>query len=147
MKKLFDMTVLQENDIDLGETCRGETLVSVKEYGTFEGEKLRGTIVPIGMGVTYAPNPGINDIQTNMLLKTDDGAYILMELNAYFDTDIANEKKLMKGEMVDPKNYYYKGIVKFQTSQESYKWLERKICVCNGIIENWERLVFEVYMI
>lgn len=64
MDKLFDMSVFQENDIDMGNTCKGETLVAPGDKGVFSGERLKGEIVPIGMGVTYTPAPGVNDIET-----------------------------------------------------------------------------------
>lgn len=147
MKKLFELTVCQTDDIEMGQTCSGEILVSPTGDGAFSGELLQGKVVPAGMGTTCTPAPGINDIDTVMLLQADDGAYILMELKAIFDTDEAVEARLMKGEAVDPDEYYYKGVVSFRTGSNKYRWLERKICVCTGIIESWEKLVFEIYML
>ena len=147
MKKLFELTVCQTDDIEMGQTCSGEILVSPTGDGAFSGELLQGKVVPAGMGTTCTPAPGINDIDTVMLLQADDGAYILMELKAIFDTDEAVEARLMKGEAVDPDEYYYKGVVSFRTGSDKYRWLERKICVCTGIIESWEKLVFEIYML
>lgn len=147
MKKLFELTVCQTDDIEMGQTCSGEILVSPTGDGAFSGEQLQGRVVPAGMGTTCTPVPGINDINTVMLLQADDGAYILMELKAIFDTDEAVEARLMKGEAVDPDEYYYKGVVSFRTGSDKYRWLERKICVCTGIIESWEKLVFEIYML
>ncbi|MDO4486851.1 MAG: DUF3237 family protein [Bacillota bacterium] len=147
MKKLFELTVCQNDDIEMGQTCSGEILVSPTGDGAFSGELLQGKVVPAGMGTTCTPAPGINDIDTVMLLQADDGAYILMELKAIFDTDEAVEARLMKGEVVDPDEYYYKGVVSFRTGSDKYRWLERKVCVCTGIIESWEKLVFEIYML
>ncbi|MEI3519504.1 MAG: DUF3237 family protein [Clostridia bacterium] len=65
-----------------------------------------------------------------MMLKTDDGAHILMEMKAVLDIDSSAEEKLMNGEHVSPDEYYFKGIVNFRTGDERYKWLERKVCVC-----------------
>lgn len=147
MKKLFDMTVCQNDDIDMGQTCCGEILISPTGGGDFSGPELRGRVVPAGMGTTRTPRPGMNDIDAPMLLKTDDGEHIFMCIRAIFDTDEALEKKMIDGEKVNPDEYYYKGVVSFITGSEKYRWLERKICVCNGIIENWERLRFEVFMV
>ena len=44
MKKLFTMSIIQEHDIDMGETCLGETLVSPTDGGSFEGDEIRGDI-------------------------------------------------------------------------------------------------------
>ncbi len=146
MIKLFDMSVFQENDIDMGVTCRGDTLISPTGEGIFSGDKLKGKLVPIGMGATYTPYPGKNDIETSMLLRTEDGAHILMDMKAYFDVDEDCEKRLMAGEKVDPGEYYYKGIVSFKTSHEKYRWLERKVCVCTAVIDSWEKVDITVYM-
>lgn len=147
MNKLFDMSVFQENDIDMGNTCKGETLVAPGDKGVFSGERLNGEIVPIGMGVTYTPAPGVNDIETSMLLRTNDGAHIIMEMHAYFDIDADKEEKLSRGEAVSPDEYYYKGTVSFKTGDERYKWLERKVCICEPVIESWEKVNIAVYMV
>lgn len=147
MKKLFDLTVCQKDDIDMGKTCCGEILISPTGGGAFSGPEMCGRVVPAGMGTTRTPGPGVNDIDAPMLLETDDGEHILMNIKAIFDTDLEIERKLMAGEKVDPDEYYYKGVVSFITGSEKYRWLERKICVCNGVIENWEKLRFEVFMV
>lgn len=147
MIKLFDMSLFQEDDIDMGKTCRGDTLVSPTGKGVFSGEKLNGELVPVGMGVTYTPYPGKNDIESTMLLITDDGAHILMDMNAYFDIDADKEKRLMDGESLSPDEYYYKGVVSFKTNHETYKWLERKVCVSTLVIDNWEKVDMTVYMV
>lgn len=147
MKKLFTMSIIQEHDIDMGETCLGETLVSPTDGGSFEGDEIRGEIVPVGMGATYTPAPGINNIDGLMMLKTDDGAHILMEMKAVLDIDSSAEEKLMNGEHVSPDEYYFKGTVDFRTGDERYKWLERKVCVCTSEIVNWERVDTTVYLV
>ena len=43
MKKLFTMSIIQEHDIDMGETCLGETLVSPTDGGSFEGSCRHGS--------------------------------------------------------------------------------------------------------
>ena len=99
------------------------------------------------MGATYTPAPGINNIDGLMMLKTDDGAHILMEMKAFLDINKSVEEKLMNGEYVLPDEYYFKGTVDFRTGDERYKWLERKICVCTSEIVNWERVDTTVYLV
>ena len=50
MKKLFELTVCQNDDIEMGQTCSGEILVSPTGDGAFSGELLQGKVVPAGMG-------------------------------------------------------------------------------------------------
>lgn len=147
MEKVFDMYLIQENDIEMGVTCVGEALVSPTEEGGFEGERLKGRVIPMGLGVTYTPGPGRNDVDSTLLLETDDGAYILMEMDAVFDIDPVAEEQLIKGENIPADQYYFKGIVRFRTGHEKYKWLERKICVCETKVTSWERVDTAVYMV
>lgn len=147
MNKLFDLMIKQTGDIDMGVTCMGETLLTPAEKGHFNGEQLNGTVEPVGVGVVYTPQPGVNDIESTMLLHTDDGADILMELNAYFDIAPEKEALLAEGTFVEPEEYYYKGTVTFKTSHEDYKWLERKVCICEGIVNDWENLLFKVFIV
>lgn len=148
MKKLFDMYLIQKNDIDMGVTCDGEALVSPTDEGAFSGDDgLSGKVLPIGMGVTYTPAPGRNDVVSSLLLETEDGARILMDMKAMLEIDPAVEEKLMEGEPVSPNEYYFKGIVTFRTGDEKYKWLERRVCVCENRITDWERVDTAVYMV
>lgn len=70
-----------------------------------------------------------------------------MDMHAYFDIDADKEEKLSRGEAVSPDEYYYKGTVSFKTGDERYKWLERKVCICEPVIESWEKVNIAVYMV
>lgn len=145
--KLFDMTIFQENDIILEDTSVGDILLSPSEKGFFKGEKLSGELTSVGMGICTTVSEGKNDIESQMLLKTDDGSHILMDYKSYFDLDSKVEEKLSNGEKVDSSEYYYMGTAGFKTDSEKYKWLERKICICKTEIVNWEELKITVLMI
>ena len=54
MKKLFEINIMQQNDIPVDGTCIGNALVSPTSGGTFSGE-ISGEVVPVGMGITYTP--------------------------------------------------------------------------------------------
>ena len=78
------MVLIQGNDICMGETYKGEVLIAPTDKGYFNGEELKGVVVPVGMGIVYTKDPGKNDIKTTMLLETDDGAKIIMDMEAWF---------------------------------------------------------------
>ena len=145
MKKLFDMTLIQEHDIEMGKTDKGYALVVPTDGGKFQGE-ISGIVEPIGMGVVYMKEPGKNDIESTSLLTTDDGARIIMEMKGIFDVEPETEEKLESGEYVSPEEYYHKGVVTFNTDAEQYKWLERKVCVSVTEIKSWTEVVTSVYM-
>ena len=86
----------------MGITCRGDTLVSPSDKGSFSGKDIKGQVMPTGMGITYTPIAGSNDIESTLLLKTDDGVYIIMEMRAFLNMEDCVEQRLMEGDHVDP---------------------------------------------
>lgn len=146
IKKLFDYEIIQEEDVEITGTSKGDLLISPTTGGRFYGEELNGTLLPVGIGTTYTHGTE-NDIRSTTLLRTDDGSDILMDMKAFLSIPEDVEERLMRGEHTDDESYYYKGIVSFQTGSEKYKWLERKVCVCECVIHDWTRLTTSVYMV
>ncbi|MGI6732778.1 MAG: DUF3237 family protein [Anaerovoracaceae bacterium] len=147
MIKIFDIKLKQVDDILISGTSRGNLLLSLPGGGTFEGERIKGKVLPLGLCTTYTPESGLNFIHSPQVLVTDDGATIFMELNAYLHLSQDLEDRISAGEVIDPSTYYYKGTVRFDVGDPSYKWLENKLFVCDGIIDNWKQLQFAVYEI
>ncbi|NLD19697.1 MAG: DUF3237 domain-containing protein [Clostridiales bacterium] len=147
LKKLFDIQLEQKQDIEMPATCRGDLLISPTTGGSFCGDKLNGKVMPVGMGLTYTPAPCQNEVKAEMLLEMEDGDKAMLCINAVLDIDSEEEEKLIRGEKVDPERYYYKGTANFITGATKYKWLERKICVCNGCVDDWTKVSFSIYMI
>ncbi|MBQ6400698.1 MAG: DUF3237 domain-containing protein [Firmicutes bacterium] len=146
LTELFRYEIVQTEDVEMPGTGAGDLLLSPTSGGWFEGERLRGKLLPLGMG-TCLTRGEENDIESQILLRTDDGENILMTTSAWFDVPQEIEDRLIAGEPVDPGAYYYKGTVAFQTGSPAYKWLERKVCVCECTVHDYTRLTFTVYMI
>ena len=145
MKKIFDIKIEQSDDIELKGTSEGDLLVSVNSGGQFAGERLSGIVLPVGCSTSYSPECGLNRIYESVLLETDDGAHIFMKIDAYLQLAKELEDRLLAGEAVPADEYYYKGSVRFDVGDSRYRWLENRIFVCDGIIEDWSSLRFAVY--
>lgn len=145
MIKVFDIQLKQVDDILISGTSRGDLLLSLPGEGLFEGENIKGKVLPLGLCTTYTPESGINHIHAPQVLVTDDGATIFMEIDAYLRLPQNLEDRITAGETVDHHKYYYKGTVRFDVGDSKYKWLENRIFVCDGVIDNWEKLRFAVY--
>ncbi len=146
LTKLLELEIIQQEDVEMAGTARGDLLLSPTTGGTFAGQNFSGELLPVGIGTTYSRGPE-NDIRSLTLLRTDDGADILMRMEAVFDVDPQTEAKLIAGEAVDPDSYYYKGRVTFETGAKDYKWLERKLCISECVIEDYTKLQITVYMV
>lgn len=146
LEKLFDFEIVQTEDVELAGASGGDLLISPTSGGTFSGDRMRGTMMPIGLGTTRTRGRE-NDIRSETLLRTEDGCDIWMSMEAIFDVDPDIEAKLIAGEQVNPDSYYYRGIIRFETGAEKYRWLERKICVCTCEIEDYTKLHLTVFMV
>lgn len=145
MKKIFDIKIEQSDDIELKGTSEGDLLVSVNSGGEFSGDRLSGRVMPVGCSTSYSPESGLNRIFESVLLETDDGAHIFMKIDAYLQLPKELEDRFLAGGEVSADEYYYKGSVRFDVEESRYGWLENRIFVCDGIIEDWSSLHFAVY--
>ncbi len=145
MKKLFDMELMQRDELLMENTGRGDILLSATRGGEFWGEQLRGRVMPLGVCTTCTPDSSRNYIDAPLVLETDDGTRLLMRLSAYLHLEKTLEDKLIHGEEVSPEEYYYKGTARFDSGAEDYKWMEDRVFVCDGIICDWSLLKFSVY--
>ena len=145
MKKVFDMQIRQPEDFLIKGTRKGDLLLSRIGDGTFRGQNIQGRVLPLGMSATYTPSEGVNLIHAPLLLETDDGARLFMQLDAYLHLEQELEEKLLAGEPVPPDQYYYKGTASFDIGHSRYKWLEDRLFVCQGIINSWSALEFSIY--
>ena len=101
--------------------------------------------MPVGCSTSYSPESGLNRIYESVLLETDDGAHIFMKIDAYLQLPQELEDRFLAGEAVSAEEYYYKGSVCFNAGDSRCKWLENRVFMCDGIIEDWSSLRFSVY--
>ena len=66
------------------------------------------------------------------VLRTDDGASIVMAYQALRHGPPDVMDKLEKGELVDPATYYFRMTALFATSDPKYDWINRIIAVGTG---------------
>lgn len=127
VEKLFYLEAELHPDIIIGDVGRGNLLICPIKGGFFEGERLRGEILDFGAdwNLMYANN--INIIDTRYLLKTDDGEMISLTTKGKAIIEPESDRAIERGEFVDPKSYYFRQHLFFETGSEKYNWL-------NGII-------------
>ena len=109
---------------------RGAVLV---QGGTFSGPGLSGTLVE-GSGGDFplVRRDGGGRFDSQYLLRTDDGAYILKRSAGVRHADPAVIRRLMAGEEVDPHAYYMRMTPRFEAPAGPYDWLNRTLFVGVG---------------
>lgn len=116
----------------IAKTPFGERKIVTVAGGTFNGARLRGTILPGGADWALTRNDGSLQLDVRLTLETDDGAQIFMTYRGVRHGPEAILERLSKGEPVDPSEYYFRIAPFFETGAEKYAWLNNIVSVGYG---------------
>lgn len=116
----------------IGATPNGNRRIGLVAGGTFEGPRLKGTVLPGGADWIIVRPDASTTLDVRLVLQTDDGATIGMTYRGMRHGPAAVMDRVNKGEMVDPSEYYFRTAVLFETASEKYGWLNRIIAIGTG---------------
>lgn len=117
---------------DLGKTPLAERRIAELSGGYFEGERLRGKILPSGSDWQSVREDSACMINVRTLLQTDEGALIGMRYWGIRHGSRDVLASLARGEPVDPLAYYMRITPVFETASDKYGWLNRIVSVAHG---------------
>lgn len=131
---------------NLGRTPYGERRIIDILGGTVSGARLNGRIVPGGADWQIIRSDGAADIQARYTIETDAGARILVSSEGLRHGPPDILARLARGEDVDPSLYYFRTVMRFETSDPAVDWLNRILALARGQrLPNTVRLdVYEV---
>ena len=131
---LFTLALtVDPNMAEVGETPYGRRRIATVTGGTFEGEEIRGTVLPSpGGDWLLMRRDGILMLNVRLTLRTDDGHLIYMRYEGMRHGPEWVIEALNKGEKVDPNQYYFRSTPWFETASEKYRFLNRIVCVGTG---------------
>lgn len=114
----------------LGPTSHGERIIIPITGGTFEGPKLKGTVINGGADYQYAHADGLTEIEAIYTIKTDDDVLIHIR-NAGI---IYTPEELRTGKSFDFSKVYFRAAPKFEAPTNShYAWLNNAIFICKVV--------------
>jgi hypothetical protein len=100
--------------------------------GDFEGPRLRGKVLPGGGDWLLLRSDGVLEFDLRVTLETDDHAQIYMTFLGLRHGPPDAIAALGRGEVVDPARYYFRTVSRFETSAETYAFLNRIVTVGVG---------------
>jgi hypothetical protein len=115
----------------VGQTPNAFRRIGVVLGGSFEGERLSGEVVS-GNDWQDVRKDNCTKLDVRLLLKTTDGALIVMTYQCLRSGSEETLAKLDHGEAIDPASYYFRFIALFETSAPEYDWINRIIAVGIG---------------
>jgi hypothetical protein len=101
--------------------------------GTFEGPRLRGTVLPGGSADwLLLRSDGVLELDLRCTLRTNDGALISMSSFGLRHGPPEVIAALGRGERVDASTYYFRTIPRLVTAHQAYAFLNRLVAVASG---------------
>jgi hypothetical protein len=145
--RLFTLTIKLQPTIELGDTPAGKRRIFAVTGGEFEGDRIRGTIMPvIGSDLLLVGADGSARQDVRMLLKTDDGAMVLMTYRGVRHASDEVNARIARGEPVSGADYYLRTVPFFETSSPKYAWINKIVSV--GVGERRaDSVVYQVFEI
>jgi len=131
---LFDMTadLDQQGTIDVGTTPHGTRRIVYVTRGTFEGPRMKGVVLPGGGDWYTIRADGAIVLDVRAACRTDDGHIIYTYYRGVGVVPPEVMERVLKGETVDPSEYYFRTTPVFETASEKYGWLNRIVAVGIG---------------
>jgi hypothetical protein len=131
-RQLMTLQVFVPPPQKIGTVPHGTRAIASITSGTFEGPRLRGKVLPGGSDWTLLRSDGVLELDLRATLETDDGALIYMTSFGLRHGPPEVLAALARGEPVDPSQYYFRTVPRFETSAPSYAFLNRLIAVASG---------------
>jgi hypothetical protein len=106
--------------------------IGVITGGSFDGERLSGTVMDGGSDWQTLKADGSVMLDVRLILRTSDDAAIAMTYRGVRHGAPAVIARVDRGEMVDPSEIYFRSIVQFETAAPQYDWLNHLVAVGVG---------------
>ena len=129
---IFTIFAELEGITSLGRTPYGERRVIGILGGSVRGPKLNGRILPGGADWQIIRTDGAADIKARYIIETDDGARIMVTSEGLRHGPPAVMERLARGDNVDPAHYYFRTVMRFETSDPNVDWLNRILALARG---------------
>jgi hypothetical protein len=130
-RPLFAMRLAVDGLLSIGRPDDIQRRIGNIPGGTFEGERLRGTVLSGGTDWQIVRGDGAVELDGRIVLQTHDSVLIAM---TYVGLRHGPPEVMARlgHEIVDPGTYYFRIVPRFTTSDPAYAWLNRIVAVGVG---------------
>jgi len=133
--------------LDLGDTPAGNRRIFTVSGGEFEGERLRGEVLPqASSDLLLHRADGSYQQDVRLLLQTDDQSLVLMTYRGVRHASPEADARRARGEQLSSSEYYLRTAPFFETSSTKYAWLNKIVSI--GVGERYADAVkYEIFEI
>lgn len=133
-KSLLTLTLQVAFDkmLDIGAVPAGRRRIAPILGGTFEGERLKGAVLPGGADWVINRPDGVMVVDVRLTLETDDKALIYLTYQGRFVAAPETMKRFNRGALLEDHEYSLRVIPRFECGAPRYAWLNDVIAVGSG---------------
>ncbi len=127
----LSLTVAFDAMTSIGKTPGGLRRIAPVTGGTFEGERLSGTMLN---GADWVINraDGVMVLDVRLTLRTHDGVFVYLSYQGRFLAAPDAMQRLRSGALLESSEYSLATTAKFECGDERYQWLNNVIAVGTG---------------
>jgi hypothetical protein len=129
---IFTIQCELEGIMSLGQTPVGERRIINILGGPVTGARLNGRVLPGGADWQIIRADGAADIQARYTIESDGGARILVSSEGLRHGPPDVIARLARGENVDPALYYFRTLMRFETGDPAFDWMNRILAIAHG---------------
>ncbi len=129
---LFEMKATVETPIEIGPMPIGTRRVFNATGGRFEGERLRGEVLPGGGEWFLDAGDGFGQVDVRLMLRTHDGAPIYLRYGGIMDFNSVVAEKLAAGRSTEFGDNRFLTHVRMECAAPEYAWLATTIAIGEG---------------
>lgn len=118
--------------LNIGVSAQGRRRIAPILGGRFEGERLRGQVLPGGADWVINRPDGAMVIDVRITLKTYDDALIYCSYQGVFRAEPEVMKRFNRGEQLAEGEFNLRTLVRFETGHNGYQWLNDTLAVGVG---------------
>lgn len=132
LEYICELKVKLKPAIVVGETPKGLRRIIPIIGGSFEGPKMRGEILDGGADWQFVRKDGVAELEAHYQIKTDDGVIIYIKNVGIRAASPEIAARIGRGEKVNPSEYYFRAVPKFEAPTGKYDWMNNAIFICTA---------------
>jgi Protein of unknown function (DUF3237) len=133
LEYVCELNVQLDPAMVVGETAHGIRRIVPIVGGTVRGSQINGEIINGGADWQVLRQDGTTELDAHYQFKTDDGVLVYVHNVGVRISSPEIAAKLTRGEQVDPSEYYFRAVPKFEAPiQSKYAWLNDVIFICTA---------------
>lgn len=118
--------------VSVGQGPLGERRVVDILGGHFEGPRLRGKVLG-GQDWQIARRDGVLDIDAHYTIEAEGGGRVRVVSQGYRYGPPEVMARLARGDDVDPADYFFRTMIRFETGDVELTWLNKTLAVATAV--------------